>query len=378
MKNPIYLDYAATTPVDPRVAACMMALLTKEGAFGNPASLHAYGATAREVVETAREQVAALIHAESSEIIWTSGATESINLALKGIAALYQRKGKHIVTMQTEHKAVRDTCQHLEKEGFTVTYLQPEKNGLLTMDALQAALRDDTILVSILHVNNETGVVQDIAAIAKLTAAREIFLHVDAAQSAGKIELDVAKVPIDLLSMSAHKAYGPKGVGALFLRKKPRVRVAPLLHGGGHESGMRSGTLPTHQIAGMGMAFQLAMREWQQDNARIMKLRELFLTSLRQIKNFYLNVDGQHTVPHIINVRFDNMLADAILEKLPMIAASTSSACQSKGTEGSYVLRAMGMNEEQVKNSIRFSFGRFTTEEDIIKAASDIQALFKI
>lgn len=374
--KPIYLDYAATTPVDPRVAECMMTSLTKEGVYGNPASQHAYGVEARHMIETAREQVAALLHAEPSEIIWTSGATESINLALKGVATLYQRKGKHIITMQTEHKAVRDTCQHLEKEGFSVTYLQPEKNGLLNVETLRAALRDDTILVSIMHVNNETGVVQDIAAIAELTSARGIFFHVDAAQSVGKINLDVTKVPIDLLSLSAHKAYGPKGVGALFLRKKPRVRVAPLLHGGGHEQGMRSGTLATHQITGMGLAFHLAKQELQQDNAHIIKLRELFLAALRQIKNFHLNVDSQYTVPQILSIRFDSMLADAILEKLPMIAASTSSACQSKGTEGSYVLRAMGMNEEQIKNSIRFSLGRFTTEEEIIEAGRLIQKVF--
>ncbi len=374
----IYLDYAATTPVDPRVAKKMLDCLTLNGNFGNPASLHPYGLHAREAVEVAREQVAALLNADPSEIIWTSGATEADNLALKGAARLYQRKGRHIVTMRTEHKAVLDTCQHLEKEGYTVTYLTPETNGLLDLDKLNAALREDTVLVSIMQVNNETGVVQDLAAIAERTAARNILFHVDAAQSPGKALLDTQKIPIDMISLCAHKAYGPKGIGALYLRKKPRVRVEPLIHGGGHEQGMRSGTLATHQIVGMGEAFELASAEGAIDTQRIQALRTQFLTNLQGIQNFSLNSDISNTVPHILNVRFEGMLAEAILASLPMIATSTASACQGKGTEGSYVLRAMGLTDAQAKSSVRFSFGRFTTAEDINQATSAIQAIFKV
>jgi cysteine desulfurase len=363
--KPVYLDYAATTPMDPRVVRQMQTCLLQEGNFGNPASLHVYGQAARQAIETAREQVAALIHAQPSEIIWTSGATESNNLALKGAARLYQRKGKHIVTMKTEHKSVLDTCQHLEKEGYTVTYLAPETNGLLDLEKFKAALRADTILVSMMHVNNETGVIQDIPAVAAVTAARGILLHVDAAQSPGKAGLNVAQVPIDLLSLCAHKAYGPKGAGALYLRKKPRVRVEPLLHGGGHEQGMRSGTLATHQIVGMGAALCLAEEERAQDVKRIMLLREQLLAGLQPIKNLQLNAALQHTVAHILNLRFEGMLAEAILAQLPGLATSTASACQGKGTEGSYVLRAMGLTEAQAKSSLRFSLGRFTTAEEI-------------
>jgi cysteine desulfurase len=410
----IYLDYAATTPVDPRVAKEMAEYLTMDGAFGNPASMHEYGRVAREALETARAQVAAYLAADPSEIIWTSGATESNNLALKGAAHLYQRKGKHIVTMKTEHKSVLDVCQHLEKEGYTVTYLSPQSNGLLSLDEFTAALREDTILASIMHVNNETGVVQDLHAIAQITSARGILLHVDAAQSPGKINLNLSQTPIDLVSLCAHKVYGPKGIGALYLRKKPRVRVQPLIHGGGHEQGMRSGTLATHQIVGMGEAFKLAAQSMQQANMQqevleIKQLRELFLKKLSYIKNLYINsaisttttsVNSKVTnsstnniinsatnsatnttslqaVPHILNLRFDGMLADAILAELPMISASTASACQGKGTEGSYVLRAMGLSEQQAKSSIRFSFGRFTTLEDIHQAADAIMRLFK-
>jgi len=371
--KPIYLDYAATTPVDPRVAAKMCEYLTQDGDFGNPASLHEYGKSARDAVQLAREQVAHLVHAEPSEIIWTSGATESINLALKGAAHLYQRKGKHMVTMKTEHKAVLDTCQHLEKSGHVVTYLAPEANGLLALDAFRAALRDDTVLVSIMQVNNETGVIQDIAAIAEITAARGILLHVDAAQSTGKVAIDVTKTPIDLMSFCAHKTYGPKGVGALYLRKKPRVRVEPLIHGGGHEQGMRSGTLATHQIVGMGAAFQLAQ---QNEDKRIRGLREHFLKGLSAIKNLRVNGDVVHAVPHILNLRFEGMLSDAILSQLPNIAASTASACQGKGTEGSHVLRAMGCTDSEAKSSVRFSFGRFTTRDEIEEATRSICGLF--
>lgn len=375
--KPIYLDYAATTPIDPRVAQTMLACLTEEGAFGNPASLHCYGREARDMVEIAREQVAALIHADPSEIIWTSGATESDNLALKGAAKLYQRKGKHIVTMKTEHKAVLDTCQHLEKEGYSVTYLVPEKNGLLDKEKFVAALREDTILVSIMHINNETGVVQDITALSQITAVRGILFHVDAAQSPGKLNIDVTKASVDLLSLSAHKAYGPKGIGALYVRKKPRVRVEPILHGGGHEQGMRSGTLPTHQIVGMGEALQIARLEMQMNNEKIVAFRQKFLSGLSAISNLHMNADTVHTVPHILNLRFDGMLADGILSQLPNIAASTASACQGKGIEGSYVLRAMGYSEEQSKSSVRFSFGRFTTEEQIDEVVRSINKLFQ-
>ncbi|RDI46890.1 aminotransferase class V-fold PLP-dependent enzyme [Aquicella lusitana] len=374
--KPVYLDYAATTPLDPRAAECMQACLTLDGLFGNPASQHAFGQAAREVVEGARAKVAALLNAAPEEIIWTSGATEANNLALKGAAYLYQRRGKHIVTMKTEHKAVLDPCQHLEKEGYQVTYLKPTPKGLLDLDEFAAALRDDTVLVSIMHVNNETGVIQDVDAIARITSQRGILFHVDAAQSAGKISIDLSKTPIDLLSLSAHKVYGPKGVGALYLRKKPRVRVLPLIHGGGQEQGMRSGTLATHQIAGMGEAFHLAAQEMQRDTLAIKSLRDHFLSGLQYITNLRINGDVNHTVPHILSLRFEGMLADAILAKLPDIAVSTASACQGKGTEGSYVLRAMELSEDQAKSSVRFSFGRFTSQEDIDTALQAIRAVF--
>lgn len=376
--KPVYLDYAATTPVDPRVAEKMHACLTMDGIFGNPSSLHLYGMLARQEVEQAREEVAAYLQAEPSEIIWTSGATESINLAIKGAAELYQRKGKHIITMKTEHKAVLDTCQHLEKNGYTVTYLLPNSQGLLTIDALTAALRDDTVLVSIMHVNNETGIVQDIAAIAELTASRGILLHVDAAQNPGKVDLDVKKIPVDLISLCAHKAYGPKGVGALYLRKKPRVRVSPLIHGGGHEQGMRSGTLATHQIVGMGEAFRLIRAEGRADAARITQLRDTFLAGLAPISVLKHNVPLEHTVPHILSLRFEGMLAEVIITDLPEVAVSTASACQGKGTEGSYVLRALGLSEEQAKSAIRFSFGRFVTADDVARVVAAFKRVFRV
>ncbi len=374
--KPIYLDYAATTPTDPCVAEKMLQCLTQKTVFGNPASQHEYGYQAREMVESAREQIAATIKAEPSEIIFTSGATESINLAIKGAARLYQRKGKHIITLKTEHKAVLDTCLHLEKEGYRVTYLAPDANGLLSVETLQQAFTDETILVSILHVNNETGVIQDIAALAKLTEARGILLHVDAAQTIGKIDLNLVDIPADLVSFCAHKVYGPKGVGALYLRKKPRVRVEPLLHGGGHEQGMRSGTLATHQIVGMGEAFLIAREQMVMEQKRITQLRDIFLQGLRDIPNLQMNIQQAFCVPHIINLRFDGMLADEILRQLPLIAASTASACQGKGSEGSHVLRAMGLTDEQAKSSVRFSFGRFTTNEEAQKAAEMIRGLF--
>jgi cysteine desulfurase len=363
--KPIYLDYAATTPIDPRVLESMLGCMRADSIFGNPASLHSYGLAAREQIENARAQVAQLIHAEPSEIIWTSGATEANNLAIKGAVRLYQRRGKHIVTMKTEHKAVLDTCQHLEKMGYTVTYLTPATDGLLDLETFKAALRPDTCLVSIMHVNNETGVIQDLAAIAEITAARGILLHVDAAQSPAKAHLDLKQLPIDLLSLCAHKVYGPKGIGALYLRKKPRVRVEPLLHGGGHEQGMRSGTLATHQIVGMGAAFQLALTEGIQEIARIAHLREQFVAALQTHPCIKLTVPLKNAVPHIINLRFEGMLAEAVLADLPGIATSTASACQGKGTEGSYVLRALGLDEAQAKSAVRFSLGRFTTAADV-------------
>ncbi len=377
IKRPIYLDYAATTPVDARVATVMVRFLTQDVDFGNAASQHLYGLTAREAVETAREQVASLIDAETSEIIFTSGATESINLGIKGAAHLYQRKGRHLVTMKTEHKAVTDTCQHLEKEGFTVTALAPDANGRLNLDMFRESLRPDTTVVSIMHVNNETGVIQDLAAIAAETSARGILLHVDAAQSIGKIPLSVRDIPIDLLSLSAHKIYGPKGIGALYLRKRPRVRVEPLFHGGGHEQGMRSGTLAVHQIAGMGEALRIAGEEAAADYERISQFNQRLLLLIQPIQNLQINCRDALRSPYILNLRFEGMLADALIQRLPEIAVSTASACQGKGTEGSYVLRAIGLTEEQAKSSIRFSFGRYTTMHDVEITASALNRLFQ-
>jgi len=376
MMKPIYLDYAATTPVDARVAEKMQQCLTSTGTFGNPASGHCFGLSAKTAVENARAQVAELISAAHDEIIFTSGATESNNLALKGAAQLYQRKGKHIITTKTEHKSVLDCCAELEKAGFQVTYLATANNGLIDMEQFKNALRPDTILVSVMQVNNETGVIQDIAAIALVTAARDILLHVDAAQSAGKIPIDVKKHPIDLLSLCAHKVYGPKGIGALYVRKKPRVKVAAQIHGGGQEQGMRSGTLATHQIVGMGEAFYLAKQQMEHDSESIRRLRDQFLEKITRTKKVLVNGDLQYTVPHIVNLQFENHLADQLLKKLSFIAASTASACQGKGVEPSYVLRAMGLSEFAAKCSVRFSFGRFTTEEDIEQAAKEISSIF--
>lgn len=377
IKQPIYLDYAATTPVDPEVIQVMNECLGEEGFFGNPASKHFYGKAASEIVEKAREQVAKTISADTSEIIFTSGATESINLALKGAAFMQQRKGKHIVTVKTEHKATLDACQQLEKEGFQVTYLDVDENGLIALDQLENHLRNDTMLVSVMCVNNETGVMQDLVAIGNMTKAKNILFHVDAAQAIGKIPFDVNAIHADLVSLSAHKVYGPKGIGALYLRKKPRVRVQPFIHGGGHEQGMRSGTLATHQIAGMGRAFSLAQSHYLEDFRHATACRALFLETLTAIPNMKLNVVTQYCVPHIINIRFENMMADAILADLPMIATSTASACQGKGTEGSYVLRAMGLTANQVKASIRFSFGRMLTLDTVQDAANLLKHYFE-
>lgn len=377
MRN-IYLDYAATTPVHKAVANMMWEYITVEGEFANSTSQHAAGKRAQAAISTAREQVAAAINAEASEIIWTSGATEANNLAIKGMATLYQNKGKHIITMKTEHKSVLDTCMHLEKEGFRVTYLSPEPNGMLSLDNLKAAFCDDTLLVSIMAVNNETGIIQNLAAIRDLTHERGILFHTDAVQAMGKINIDVKQTPIDALSLTAHKAYGPKGIGALYLRKRPRIRVAPLIHGGGQENGMRSGTLATHQIVGMGAALAMAHQEIEKNIAHINTLRQTFLRELMQISTVKLNVDENNTVPHIANIQFSGSIADALLNALPYLAASTASACQEKSGSGSHVLRAIGLSAEQIKASIRFSFGLYLKLEEVKTAAQMFKSLFNI
>ncbi|HXK56961.1 MAG: IscS subfamily cysteine desulfurase [Gammaproteobacteria bacterium] len=366
MKLPIYMDYSATTPVDPRVAEVMCSYLTPEGKFGNPASRsHQFGWDADDAVEAARSNVAALLNADPKEIVWTSGATESDNLAIKGVAQFYRKRGKHIVTCKTEHKAVLDTCRQLEREGFDVTYLNPEPNGLIDLKKLEAALRDDTILVSIMHVNNEIGVIQDIAAIGELTRARQILLHVDAAQSAGKVPIDTAAMKIDLISLSAHKIYGPKGIGALYVRRKPRVRLEAQMHGGGHERGMRSGTLATHQIVGMGEAFRIARDEMDRDNARILGLRNRLWTGLSDMEEVYLNGALEQRVAGNLNVSFAYVEGESLIMALKEIAVSSGSACTSSSLEPSYVLRALGREDELAHSSIRFTIGRFTTEEEI-------------
>lgn len=373
MIQPIYLDYAATTPVDPRVATKMAQYLMLDGNFGNPASVHVFGLVAKAAVDTARAQVADLIQANPQEIVWTSGATEANNLALKGAAMLYQAKGKHIVTVKTEHPSVLDTCQQLEKQGYAVTYLTPSSNGLVDIAHLESVLRADTMLVSVMHVNNETGVIQNIKAISDITASRGILLHVDAAQSVGKIPLDVCSMPVDLISLSAHKIYGPKGIGALYVRRKPRVRVAAQIHGGGHESGMRSGTLATHQIVGMGAAFQIAKQEMQLDEQKIRLLRDLFLQSISDTHTVAINGDLSRSYPGILNIRFPGVKAQALLQALPDLALSVGSACLSKGIEPSYVLRSMGQTAEQAHGGIRVSFGRFTKEVEINQAIAQIE-----
>jgi cysteine desulfurase len=368
---PIYMDYSATTPVDERVAEKMCTYLTRQGQFGNPASRsHEFGWKAEAAVEQARADVAQLINANPKEIIWTSGATESDNLALKGAAHFYQKQGKHIVTLKTEHKAVLDTCRQLEREGYAVTYLDPEPNGLLDLDKFKAALRDDTILVSIMHVNNEIGVIQDIAAIGEICRDRKIIFHVDAAQSAGKVEIDIEKLKVDLMSFSAHKVYGPKGIGVLYVRRKPRVRLEAQMHGGGHERGLRSGTLPTHQIVGMGEAFRIAREEMAADNARIRVLRDRLWSSLSDMEEVYLNGDMDQRIPGNLNVSFNFVEGESLIMALKDMAVSSGSACTSSSLEPSYVLRAIGRNDELAHSSIRFTIGRFTTEEEIDYVAS--------
>ena len=363
---PIYLDYSATTPVDPRVADKMRQFLTPDGEFGNPASRsHSFGWHAEEAVDEARKQVAALIGADPREIVWTSGGTESDNLAIKGAAHFYQKKGKHIVTVKTEHKAVLDTCRQLEREGFEVTYLAPQADGLLDLAELEASLRDDTVLVSVMHVNNEIGVVQDIGAIGKMTRERGIILHVDAAQGAGKIPIDVHEMQVDLMTLSAHKIYGPKGIGALYICRKPRVRLEAQMHGGGHERGLRSGTLPTHQIVGMGEAFRIAREEMAEESARIRALRDRLWDGLNKMEEVYLNGDLEQRVPGNLNVSFNFVEGESLIMALKDVAVSSGSACTSASLEPSYVLRALGRNDELAHSSLRFTIGRFTTEKEI-------------
>ena len=367
--KPIYLDYSATTPVDKRVAEKMMHYLTMDGEFGNPASRsHVYGWESEAAVDLARKQVADLINADPREIVWTSGATESDNLAIKGAAHFYSKKGKHIITCKTEHKAVLDTCRQLEREGFEVTYLDPEENGLIDLGKLEAAIRPDTTLISIMHVNNEIGVIQDIAAIAKIAHEHKVIFHTDAAQSAGKVPIDVKAMDIDMLSLSAHKIYGPKGVGALFVRRKPRIRIEAQMHGGGHERGMRSGTLAVHQIVGMGEAFQIAKDEMAEETARILKLRTRLLDGFKDMEEVYVNGDLQHRIAGNINISFNFVEGESLIMALKDLAVSSGSACTSASLEPSYVLRALGRNDELAHSSIRFSIGRFTTEQDIDRA----------
>jgi len=363
-KRPIYLDYSATTPVDPRVAETMIPWLTEH--FGNPASRsHPYGWEAEQAVENARAEVAKLVNCDPKEIVWTSGATESDNLALKGAAHFYKTKGKHLVTVKTEHKAVLDTMRELEREGFDVTYLDVEPDGLVDLEKFMAVLRPDTILVSVMHVNNEIGVIQPIAEMGEILRAKGIIFHVDAAQSTGKAPIDLAALKVDLMSFSAHKTYGPKGIGALYVRRKPRVRLEAQMHGGGHEKGFRSGTLPTHQIVGMGEAFRLARLEMAAEGERIRMLRDRLLAGVRDMEEVYVNGDLDKRVPHNLNVSFNFVEGESLIMGMKELAVSSGSACTSASLEPSYVLRALGRNDELAHSSIRFTLGRFTTPEDI-------------
>ncbi len=373
VKTPIYLDYAATTPVDRRVAEKMIPFLCED--FGNPASnSHSFGWTAEEAVENARNEVAKLINADSKEIVFTSGATESNNLAIKGAAHFYQSKGKHLITPKTEHKAVLDTMRELEREGFEVTYLDVQQNGLIDLEVLKAAIRPDTILVSAMWVNNEIGVIQDIAAIGELCREHKIIFHVDAAQATGKVEIDLEKVKVDLLSMSAHKSYGPKGIGALYVRRKPRVRLEAQMHGGGHERGFRSGTLAAHQIVGMGEAYRLSRLEMAQDRAHALKLRNIFLDGIKDIEEVYINGDLEQRVPQNLNISFNFVEGESLIMAVKELAVSSGSACTSASLEPSYVLRALGRNDELAHSSLRITFGRMTTEEEVRFAAELIKA----
>ena len=383
LKLPIYLDYSATTPIDQRVAAKMAEYLTIEGEFGNPASRsHSFGWKAEEAVELARQQVADLINADAREIIWTSGATESNNLAIKGAAHFYKKKGNHIITVKTEHKAVLDTCRQLEREGFEVTYLEPQSNGLLDLEKLKEAIRDDTIVISVMHVNNEIGVIQDIKSIGELCRSRGIIFHVDGAQSAGKVTIDMNDLKVDLMSFSGHKIYGPKGIGALFVRRKPRIRLEAQMHGGGHERGLRSGTLATHQIVGIGEAFRIAKLEMGTENERIRMLRDRLYEGLNNMEEVYVNGDMDHRIAGNLNISFNFVEGESLIMALRDLAVSSGSACTSASLEPSYVLRALGRNDELAHSSIRFTLGRYTSVEEVdytielvIKAVTKLREL---
>ncbi len=374
LKLPIYLDYSSTTPVDPRVAQKMIDCLTMEGNFGNPASRsHRFGWQAEEAVDIARNQIAELVNADPREIVFTSGATESDNLAIKGAAHFYSKKSKHIITLKTEHKAVLDACRQLEREGFEVTYMDPLPKEMLDLEAFKAALRPDTVLVSIMHVNNEIGVIQDIGAIGEICRENKVLFHVDAAQSTGKVDIDLQTLKVDLMSFSGHKTYGPKGIGALYVRRKPRVRLEAQIHGGGHERGMRSGTLATHQIVGMGESFRLAKEEMAEENARILSLRERLWNGIKDIEAVYINGDMEHRVAANLNVSFAFVEGESLIMALKDMAVSSGSACTSASLEPSYVLRALGLTDELAHSSIRFTIGRFTTEQEIDYVISVIQ-----
>ena len=365
-QSTIYLDYASTTPVDPRVASKMMEFLTPEGEFGNPASRsHRFGWKADEAVEQARSHVANLVNCDPREIVWTSGATEADNLAIKGVARFYKSKGNHIITSKIEHKAVLDPCRQLEREGFEVTYLDPDDGGVISPEAVKSAMKDSTILVSIMHINNELGTLNNLTEIGEIVREKGAFFHVDAAQSTGKAEIDLTKMPVDLMSFSAHKTYGPKGIGALYVRRKPRVRLEALIHGGGHERGMRSGTLATHQIVGMGEAFRIAKIEMEKDLAKVNAFHKRFLEKVEEIDHIYINGDLNNKVPNILNVSFNFVEGESLIMGLKDIAVSSGSACTSASLEPSYVLRALGRKDELAHSSIRFSFGRFTSDEDV-------------
>ena len=363
-RKPIYLDYSATTPIDPRVAEKMIPYITEH--FGNPASRsHSFGWTAEKAVEEAREEVAKLVNADPREIVWTSGATESNNLAIKGASHFYSTKGKHVLTIATEHKAVIDAVRELEREGFTATYLEPEPNGLVDLEKFKKAIRPDTVLASVMLVNNEIGVIQDIEALGNICRSEKVIFHVDAAQATGKVDIDLEKLPVDLMSFSAHKTYGPKGIGALYVRRKPRIRIEAQMHGGGHERGMRSGTLATHQIVAMGEAFRIARLEMKSENERIKKLRDKLLQGLQSIEEVYVNGDLTHRIPHNLNISFNYVEGESLIMAVKDIAVSSGSACTSASLEPSYVLRALGRSDELAHSSIRFSIGRFTTEADV-------------
>ena len=371
---PIYLDYSSTTPVDPRVAAKMSECLTKEGVFGNPASRsHSFGWESEKLIDEARGHVAKLIKANKKEIVWTSGATESDNLAIKGAAHFYKEKGNHLITLPTEHKAVLDTMRHLETEGFEVTYMNPKDNGLVDIDELKSLIKPTTTVISIMHVNNEIGVIQDLETIGKICRDNKIVFHVDAAQSPGKVDIDVDKYNIDLLSLSAHKVYGPKGIGALYVRRKPRIRLQPQMHGGGHERGFRSGTLPTHQVVGMGEAFKIAEEEMESDNKRISILRDKLWNGLNSIEEIYLNGDMKQRIPGNLNVSFNFVEGESLIMAIKDMAVSSGSACTSASLEPSYVLRALGRSDELAHSSLRISIGKYTTEEEIDYSVSLIK-----